>query len=411
MADVPFGMGIERVDKEPRPAVAADLSVGALVGPAPNADAQYFPLNTPVLIYSDDEEARTALGEGGLLDELLLTDAQLGEFQVAARVVILVTEEGADDTETMTNIVDNLEKLQDAGPMLGVIPRLVGVPGYTHQQEDDEGTLLANPVCAALPPVLNAMLAHAVVSGPHSTLQAYIDWRETLTSSRLIPIETWVQVGTPAEDIDSVGAAIGVGIRRDFEKSGRPFHSWANQPVYGIVGPSRPLNFSLTDASTEGQQILDQNGGVILRGEAGVETAIASGGFMLVATDTAAEDDLWRFYNVTRGRDYIHLTFLRTLRFYLGRFNLNGQTVQAVMNTMTLALRDLKADGDILGYKVGFKRDQNSPENLRLGRVTIDFAAEEAPVLRYIGLRSARYRPALNDLLGSLVNQSASLTG
>ncbi len=39
---------------------------------------------------------------------------------------------------------------------------------------------------------------------------------------------------------------------------------------------------------------------------------------------------------MTRGRDYIHLMFLRTLRFYLGRFNITGQTVQAVLNTMGL---------------------------------------------------------------------------
>ena len=33
----------------------------------------------------------------------------------------------------------------------------------------------------------------------------------------------------------------------------------------------------------------------------------------LFGTDNAGEDDLWRFYNVTRGRDYIHLMFLRKL--------------------------------------------------------------------------------------------------
>jgi hypothetical protein len=160
-------------------------------------------------------------------------------------------------------------------------------------------------------------------------------------------------------------AVIGIGVRRDHEKQGRPFHSWANQPVQGIVGPSRPINFSLTDGATEGQRLLSHNVGVLLRGELGVETAIASGGFVYVGTDNAGEDDLWRFYNVTRGRDYIHLMFLRTLRFYLGRFNLTGQTIQAVLNTMGFAMRDLKADGDILGYEVKFTRDQNSAEELR----------------------------------------------
>ena len=149
--------------------------------------------------------------------------------------------------------------------------------------------------------------------------------------------------------------------------------------------------------------ILENNGGIIVRGEAGVESAISSGGFVFIGTDNAGDDELWRFYNVTRGRDFIHLTFLKTLRTYLGRFNLTGQTIQAVLNTADGILRDLKADGHILDYKVTFERDQNSPENLRLGRFKLTFMAEEAPVLRYLGLRSARYRPALDTLLDDLL--------
>jgi len=163
------------------------------------------------------------------------------------------------------------------------------------------------------------------------------------------------------------------------------------------VGPSRPINFSLTDGATEGQRLLASNIGVLLRGEMGVETAIASGGFVFVGTDNAGEDDLWRFYNVTRGRDFIHLMFLRTLRYYLGRFNITGQTVQAVVNTMSFALRDLKADGDILGYEVKFTRDQNSPEQLRMGKFTVNFAAEEAPVSRPPARRCCSIRSGCGD--------------
>ena len=186
---------------------------------------------------------------------------------------------------------------------------------------------------------------------------------------------------------------------------------WENQPVAGIVGPSPSINFSLTEGATEGQRLLSHNVGVLLRGELGVETAIASGGFVHVGTDNAGEDDLWRFYNVTRGRDYIHLMFLRTLRFCLGRFNLTGHNIQAVLNTMGFAMRDRNADGDILGYEVKFTRDQNSPEELRQGRFTVNFAAEEAPVLRYLGIQSARYRPALDSLLDDLLAQVDAVTG
>ena len=415
MSDPTFGISITRIDNEPRPAVWSDMSVVGLIGTAPAADAAAFPADTPVFMYSDDAVKRMALGASGTIpDALNLINAQLGEFQVAAKVVVLRVEEGETIQETIANIVGDgiatgLEAFLQAGPLLGVIPRLLCAPGFTSQRTGSD----ANPVCAALPGICNRLLAHAVVDGPATTEQAVLDWRETLSSSRLIPVDPAVRVlsGGEVAVMPLSPAVIGIGVRRDHEKQGRPFHGWANQPVQGIVGPSRPINFSLTDGATEGQRLLSHNVGVLLRGELGVETAIASGGFVFVGTDNAGEDDLWRFYNVTRGRDYIHLMFLRTLRFYLGRFNLTGQTIQAVLNTMGFAMRDLKADGDILGYEVKFTRDQNSAEELRQGRFTVNFAAEEAPVLRYLGIQSARYRPALDALLDDLLAQVDAVTG
>jgi phage tail sheath protein FI len=415
MSDPTFGISITRIDNEPRPAVYSDMSVVGLIGTAPEADAAVFPLDTPVFLYSDDTTKRTALGtQGTISDALNLINAQLGEFQVAAKVVVVRVEEGLTADATIASIVGDgistgLEAFVQAGPLLGVIPRLLCAPGFTSQRTGTD----ANAVCAALPALCNKLLAHAVVDGPATTEQAAIDWRETISSSRLIPVDPAVRVmaGSEVTVMPLSPAVVGIGVRRDHEKQGRPFHSWANQPVAGIVGPSRPINFSLTDGATEGQRLLSHNVGVLLRGELGVETAIASGGFVYVGTDNAGEDDLWRFYNVTRGRDYIHLMFLRTLRFYLGRFNLTGQTIQAVLNTMGFAMRDLKADGDILGYEVKFTRDQNSPEELRQGRFTVNFAAEEAPVLRYLGVQSARYRPALDALLDDLLAQVDAVTG
>ncbi len=415
MSDPTFGISLTRIDNEPRPAVVSDMSVVGLIGTAPDADADVFPLNTPVFLYSDDAAKLSSLGATGTIrDAVNLINAQLGEFQVAAKVVIVRVTEGANATATITNIVGNgtttgLSAFLSAGPDLGVIPRLLCAPGFTSQRTAPD----ANAVCAALPAICAKLLAHAIVDGPATTEQAAIDWRETISSDRLIPVDPAVKILSNGDTVvvPLSPAVVGVAVRRDHEKQGRPFHSWANQPVQGIVGPSRPINFSLTDGATEGQRLLSANIGVLLRGEMGVETAIAQGGFVFVGTDNAGEDDLWRFYNVTRGRDYIHLMLLRTLRFYLGRFNITGQTIQAVVNTMNIALRDLKADGDILGYEIKFTRDQNSPESLRQGRFTVNFAAEEAPVLRYLGIQSARYRPALDALLDDLLAQVGVVNG
>jgi hypothetical protein len=489
MTEPTFGITFLHDDTEPRPAIESDLSVVGLIGPMADADMS-IPFDDPIEFDSDDKMKLALLGEDNLIiDAINAINAQLADFQQAARIVLVRTEASTNvdadlaEQENIANILGystaktGIHAFLVAGQKLGVIPRLIAAPGFTHQQPSgiasitvtdggsgytvaptvtitpDNGATahailtgnavtsvvidnpgqwfdtpptidfvgdgtgatatatleeLSNPICSTLPGVLNKLLGMAVIGGPADSKQAFVDWRETLQSERLIPVASTVKI-TDANGVVQVrpseGRVIGIGVRRDFEKNGKPFHSWANQPVQGIVGPNRFIEFSLTDGATEGQEILAANGGVILRGQYGVETATASGGFVYVGTDTLSEDSLWQFYNVVRGRDYIHLMFLRTLRYYLGRFNLNGQTIQSVVNTMEFALRDLKADNHILGYQVGFSKDQNSPEQLRLGKFTVRFAAEEPPVLRRLVIQSARYRPALDALLDDLLTQ------
>lgn len=264
----------------------------------------------------------------------------------------------------------------------------------------------ANGVVASLPTLLDRLLAVAPVDGPMTSEAAARTWRATINSERIIPCEVAAKrMGDDGAIFVTPGAPAiaGIGVRVDHQHSGRPFRSWANQPVYGIVGPARPIDFSILDGSNEGQALLGAGVGVLVRGEGG-DGAIADGGYVFVGTDGAGDDPLWNFYSQIRGRDYLHLMLIKTLRYFLGRRNLNRGTIEDVINTMDKIGRDIKADGDLLDLKVGFAKDQNSPEQLRLGRFKVLFKAEEPPVLRHIGISSARYRPALDSLLNDLLS-------
>lgn len=280
---------------------------------------------------------------------------------------------------------------------------------YTAATYSATVALGANPVCAALAGGLLAQLyGHAVVESAGTSEDNDNDWRETMNSQRLIPISGGCRVLDP--DSETVvfrplaPRIVGIGVRRDHEK-GAPFHSWANQPVQGIVGPMRTITYSLSDDANEAQALLKNNIGIVVRGELGNEFAIASGGFVFIGTDNAGEDELWRFYSMRRGRDYIHLSLLRAMRYYLGRFNISVHTVQAILNAMKMLLRDLQADGHILGYKISFSPDANSSDEIRLGHLTIGFKAEEAAPLRLITVESARYREAVDAMLAELAQQ------
>jgi hypothetical protein len=157
----------------------------------------------------------------------------------------------------------------------------------------------ANPVCAMMTPVLDILIGHGIIESAGSSYIADLNWRDTLNSQRLITLSGGVKV------IDPISGAVivmplaprvaGVLIARDLA-TGYPFHSAANQPIQGIVSPARTIAFSLTDGSVEGQQLLAANMGIVVRGLVGVETAISSGGFILIATDNCGDDPLWQMY-------------------------------------------------------------------------------------------------------------------
>jgi phage tail sheath protein FI len=269
-------------------------------------------------------------------------------------------------------------------------------------------SLGANPVCASITPVLNQLMGHAVMESSGVSQQDDTDWREKFQSDRIIPISGGVRVLDPVSAQVVVrplaSRVVGIGVAVDHEK-GAPFHSWANRPIQGIIGPLRDIPFQLTDDANEAQELLGFNLGVVVRGEIGDDFAIASGGFVFIGTDNAGEDELWRFYNQKRGRDFILLTMLRALRFFLGRYNITKHTVQAVTNTMGGILRDLKADDHILGWRINFNTSGNSVEELRAGHLTISFKAEEPAPLRLLTIEHARYRDAVDALISELATQ------
>jgi phage tail sheath protein FI len=386
-------------------------SLGAFYTTAPDVVIEAPPAPVPATL-------TTAIGGGNTLANLFI--GTVGGGYVPNEVYDITFAGGGNDpgkvmptghaTADAHGVIDQAQLLIDSpGANLAVPTATVPAPPSavpaTLTATMSQG---ANPICVALPAILNQILGHAVVESAGTSEQNDLDWRETLNSTRIIPLSGGVRVLDPITSEIIVRPlaprVAGVMVRRDFE-TGAPFHSSANQPIHGIVGPGRTMGFSLMDGGNEGQSLLGDNLGILVRGETGSDFAISSGGFIFIGTDNAGDDPIWQFYNVTRGRDFIHLSLLRSLRPFLGRANITGHTVQAIINTMGFYLRDLQADEHILGYKVDFRRSQNSPEEIRLGHITVAFAAEEPPVLRRITVQSSRYRPAIDAMVAQLERQ------
>lgn len=272
---------------------------------------------------------------------------------------------------------------------------------------------LASPIVAALQGVCATLRAHAIFQPPTTSYAAWLNYIESHAGDRLIPAPAQrakVMEGESIVERDLAPRLAGIMVRRDHEYGGIPGHSSANQPVQGIVGVSRKVRFWLDNPNSEGADIIDKHGSFVARGEAGVESALGEGGFIFWGTDNLSADAAWQFYHVTRMRDFIELTQMKVLRRYLGRENITIQTITAIRNTMVSHLEDLRANGHIIDFEVKFEEDKNSPENLRLGHLTVSFRCEEAPVLRMISIHSRRYRAALARLVSQVSIQLNSVT-
>jgi len=272
--------------------------------------------------------------------------------------------------------------------------------------------MLENPICAALPAVLNALLAHAPVGGPGTTKADAIAWRGTLSSQRLVPVDNWEIVAAGAGDayIDGAATVMGTAVRVDFQHGGYPFWSWANQPVQGILGLKRIDGLSLLDGATDGQELLAVGVGVTARGDLS-DTSIANSGWILVCYQNAATDPRYNLLNKTRGRDFTNLALIKSIRLRLGKDNITPHDVQAVLNDMTAIMSDLKSRECVIGFMVGFSADANTPDNLRAGRFRVyDNSEEPAPILQ-VTIDRALDRDALVTELAQIASGSSSATG
>lgn len=261
----------------------------------------------------------------------------------------------------------------------------------------------ANGVCAVMPTILDRLKANFLPEGPTNTRQAALDWYETLPRHAGImhPLRQDAKVLDAEGNVVTAPLSpyiVAKYVARDAEFDGVPGRSIANQNINGLVGVAPTIPMSITDESALGQEDIGVGFGIVFRGDVGVDGALTDGGYTFWGTDNTSEASEWRFVNVKRMRDYLELMQVKAIRYYLGRFNLTVQTVDAILNTLKSQAVQLRAGGHILDFRLGYEPDENSPEELRLGNIAFVFKAEEPPVLRKITIHSRRYREALTDL-------------
>ncbi len=317
-----------------------------------------FPLNTPVLIAANRTEA-AKLGEAGTL-----FSAIDGIFdQTGAVVVIVRVAEGADLAATEDNIIggvsgagqyEGVHVFLGAESALGLVPRVLIAPGFTGDS--------TNGVLAELLGVANRLRAVIIADGPNTNDAAAVNAAGDFGSDRIFLIDPAVKVVRNGAPISEPASARVAGLIAKSDNERGFWWSPSNQEIAGIVGTSRPVDFTLGDPNTRAN----------LLNEANVATIIRQDGFRLWGNRSLSADPKFAFLSVRRTADIINDSLLRAHLWAVDR-NITKTYLEDVAGGVTDYMRTLQAQGAILGGKCWPDPDLNTPANIAQGKVFFCF--------------------------------------
>ncbi len=395
---MPFlhGVDVIEIDNGPRPIQTVRSSVIGLIGTAPDADAELFPFNTPVLVAGRRTDA-VGLGNTGTLPPAVndIFD-QTGAMIVIVRIEDDDGGEEPEDVPILPNGIDD-----DSGQYLGVsaflaaesevhvTPRILIAPEFSHSAAN-ANTLLS---------VAERLRAVVIVDGPNTNDTDVIDYRDNFGDPRLYIVDPWSRVVNPEALLPSPPPGIDPEIIRPLSArvaglmakvdSERGFWwSPSNHEIRGVLGLARPVDFALGDFNARAN-LLNENE---------VATVIQKDGYRLWGNRTTSSDPKWAFLSVRRTADMINESLLRAHIWAVDR-SISKTYLEDVLEGVNAYLRQLRTQGAIINGKAWADPERNTPSEIASGRVHIDFDFTPPYPAERISFRSHLVNDYLTEVL------------
>jgi hypothetical protein len=245
-----------------RPIEVLAASTIGLVATAADADETVFPLDTPVLVNS--EKMIASAGTTGTLGNAL-TDIY---SQGGAVVVVIRVADGADDAETLGNFIGELDNetglytglkaLLFAESQLGVRPRLIIAPEYSHKVG----------VGAAMESVAIKLNAIPIIDGSETGYSNVIN--EVKNYDQVLFVNGGIKlVDGTGQTVTRFASAMVAGhiVRVDNDEG--YWNSPSNRKISGIIGTREAIDFTIGSATSKANLynsnnvccIINQDGG------------------------------------------------------------------------------------------------------------------------------------------------------
>ncbi|MFJ2986595.1 phage tail sheath protein [Collimonas sp. NPDC087041] len=364
--DYHHGVRVIEKTEGTRPIRTVSTAVIGLIATAEDADPKVFPLDTPVLLTN----VVAALGKAGTTGTLRRTLEAIGAQTKPFTIVVRVAE-GKDEAETTSNVIGTttasgkytgIKALLAAQARLGVKPRILGAPGLDTKAVTNALVSVAQQLRSFV-----YAAAHGCLTKEDATL-----YRKDFGQRELMLIwpdfVSWDTAANAEASIPAVAYALGLRAKLDEEVGWHK--TLSNIPVNGPTGISADVFWDLQDPATDAGYLNSKE----------VTTLINSGGFRFWGSRTCEVGGFFYFENYTRTAQVVADTIAEAHMAYVD-VPMHPSLVKDMIESINAKFRDLVKQGYLLGGSAWFDEQYNSKENLKDGKLAIDYDYTPVPPL------------------------------
>lgn len=370
--DYHHGVRVIEINEGTRPIRTISTAIVGVVCTADDADEKTFPLNKPVLL----TDVSQAIGKAGKTGTLASTLKAIADQAKPITVVVRV-EQGESEAETTTNIIGGtteeglktgLQALLASQAQHGIKPRIIGVPGH-------DTLAVANEIAV----ICQKLRAFGYVSAYDcKNISEAIKYRDNFGQRELMVIfpdfTSWDSVTNSESTAYATARALGLRAKLDNDIGWHK--TLSNITVNGVTGISKDIYWDLQDPATDAG----------LLNEKGVTTLIRRDGFRFWGSRTCSDDPLFAFESYTRSAQVLADTMAEGQMWAIDK-PLTPSLVRDIVETINAKLRSLVSQGYLLGGECWYDPTSNSKEELKDGKLTLDYDYTPVPPMENLMLR------------------------
>ncbi len=372
MADYLHGVRVIELNDGTRPIRSIPTAVIGMVCTAEDADPVFFPLDTPVLITN----VQTAVGKAGVKGTLAASLQAIAD-QTKPYTIVVRVKEGADEAETASALIGTttadgkytgMKALLAAKARVGMVPRILGVPG-----------LDSLPVATALISIAQQLRAFAYVSAwDCKNKEEVVAYRENFGAREVMVI--WPDFlnfdTTTSKTAVAPAVARALGLRAKIDQEVGWHKTLSNVAVNGVTGISADVFWDLQNPATDANYLNSNE----------VTTLINEGAYRFWGSRTCSDDPLFAFENSTRTAQILADTIAEAHMWAVDK-PMHASLVRDIVEGVNAKFRELISQGYLIGGSCWFPDDINDKDTLKAGKLYLDYDYTPVPPLEDLTLR------------------------